>query len=271
MSKIRAYSQSQNHQAQAQSHNSYQNRRSANRQKNTPRHGYQFNLNMQGHQAQHRVISTNDVEKVNKITLIHKITIIPLKIVSVEEVNSKKLALLHLVSNIRKLAPLPAEYTQLSKVYRSSEELFAPLCRFIYEDLFEYTELNLVETEEYQWLHKFTSLVDSAKSGTEYHLYKKYIQSPIVKDTNSLLPLLGDKVNTLNMQVHTVNLNIKAISALNPGQTSVDVSDCPVCALTKEAQFQFFEHLSNYFAMFWGLHIEYCLLVTHGQFTEESG
>ena len=54
MSKIRGYSQRQNHQAQTQSHNSYQNRRSTNRQKNTPQHGYQFNPNMQGHQAQHK-------------------------------------------------------------------------------------------------------------------------------------------------------------------------------------------------------------------------
>ena len=35
------------------------------------------------------------------------------------------------VYNIKKLAPLPAEYSQRSKNYRSSEELFAPL----YEDL----------------------------------------------------------------------------------------------------------------------------------------
>ena len=34
------------------------------------------------------------------------------------------------VYNIKKLAPLPAEYSQRSKDYRSSEELFAPL----YED-----------------------------------------------------------------------------------------------------------------------------------------
>ena len=87
---------------------------------------------------------------------------------------------------------------------------------------------------------------------------------------NSLLLLLRDKVNTLDMQVHTMNLNIKAISALNPGQTPFDVSDCPVYALTKEAQFRFPEHFSKYFAMFRGLHIEQCLLVTHGQFIERS-
>ena len=56
------------------------------------------------------------------------------------------------VYNIKKLAPLSAECTQLRKVYRSSGELFAPLCRFNYEDLFEYPELNLAKTEEQQWL-----------------------------------------------------------------------------------------------------------------------
>ena len=37
--------------------------------------------------------------------------------------------------NLKKLAPLPAEYTQPSKVYRSSDEYFAPLCRYNYKDL----------------------------------------------------------------------------------------------------------------------------------------
>ena len=45
----------------------------------------------------------------------------------------------------------------------------------------------------------------------------------------------------------------------------------PCHALTKEAQFLFPEHFSNYFAMFRGPHIEQCLLVTHGQFIEGSG
>ena len=38
-----------------------------------------------------------------------------------------------------------------------------------------------------------------------------------------LLPLLRDKFNTLDMQLHTMNLKKEAISALDLGQTSVDV------------------------------------------------
>ena len=145
------------------------------------------------------------------------------------------------VYNIKKLAPLPAEYTQPRKVYRSSEELFAPLCRFNYEYLFEHPQLDLAKTEEQQWLQQFGSFADSAKSWAQYHIHEKCIQPPNVKDTNSLLPLLRDRGNTLDMQVRKMHLNIKAISALNPGQTPVDVSDCPVYALTKEAQFRFLE------------------------------
>ena len=147
----------------------------------------------------------------------------------------------------------------------------APIRRFSYKDLFEYPEVNLAKTGEHQWLQQFASSADSAKSWAQYHIHEKCMQPPIIKTTNSLLPLFGDKVNTLDMQVYTVNLNIKAINAINPGQTPADVSDCPVDALTKEAQFQFPEHFSKYFAMFGGLHIEQCLLVTHGQFIEGSG
>ena len=73
------------------------------------------------------------------------------------------------------------------------------------------------------------------------------------------------------MQVHQMNLNIKAISALNSAEASVDVSDFPVYTLTKEAQFRFPKQFLNYFVMFGGLHIEQYLLVTHGQFTEGNG
>ena len=72
--------------------------------------------------------------------------------------------------------------------------------------------MNLAKTEEHQWLQQFASSVDSTKSRAQYHIHEKCIQP-----TNPLLPLLWDKVNSFDMQVHTVNLNIKAISALNPG------------------------------------------------------
>ena len=114
--------------------------------------------------------------------------------------------------------------------------------------------------------HGYDNLVASVTQLYHGHsiIYMRNVSSLLM--SKILIPC-----NTLDMQVHTMNLNIKAISALNPGQTPVDVTDCPVYALTKETQFRFPEHFSNYFAMFRGLHIEQCLLVTHGQFIEGSG
>ena len=68
-----------------------------------------------------------------------------------------------------------------------------------------------------------------------------------------------------------MKLNIKIVNVLNPGQTQVDMSDCPVYALTKEVQFRFPDQFADYVAMFGGLHIEQCLLVIHGQLIHGSG
>ena len=42
---------------------------------------------------------------------------------------------------------------------------------------------------------------------------------------NTIMPLLRDKVHTLNTQGHIMSLNKKMTDTLNPGQTPVDVSD----------------------------------------------
>ena len=78
------------------------------------------------------------------------------------------------------------------------------------------------------------------------------------ESTNSLLPLVRN--NTLDVQVHKINLNVKATSALSPNQTPVDVSDCPVYALTKEVKFPFPERFANYFGMF-GWSITYWVML----------
>ena len=81
------------------------------------------------HQAMHTLISTNHVEKVNKITLIPTITIITQKMVSIEEVNSKvtlkiamgthkgeELTYLTLVTNKQLLILILSIQTRLTKV-----------------------------------------------------------------------------------------------------------------------------------------------------------
>ena len=78
-------------------------------------------------------------------------------------------------------------------------------------------------------------------------------------------------MNTLEMECHTMRLNIKAINALNPGQAPVHTSDCPTYTLTKEAIYRFPDKFPGYCAMFGGLHIEQCLLVVNGQLLDDSG
>ena len=64
---------------------------------------------------------------------------------------------------------------------------------------------------------------------------------------------------------------MKRTEALNPGQTTVDVSDQLVYAPTKELQLRYPEIFAKYFAIFGQLHIEQSLLVIHGQLIEGSG
>ena len=88
---------------------------------------------------------------------------------------------------------------------------------------------------------------------------------------NTILPLLRGKVSKFNMQAHLMQLNMKWISDLSPGQTSVDVSDQPVYVLTKEPGFR---HSETFFSVFSHLtrtlYIERSLLVIHGQLIEGS-
>ena len=64
---------------------------------------------------------------------------------------------------------------------------------------------------------------------------------------NIILPMLRDKVHTLNTQAHIMKQNVKRTEILNPGQTPVDVSDQPVYVLTKSIQFMCPDEFSNYF------------------------
>ena len=85
-----------------------------------------------------------------------------------------------------------------------------------------------------------------------------------------MLPVLQGKVSTFDIPAHLMHLNMKWTAVLNPGQTPVDVSDQPVCALTKVVQFCHPEIFSQHFTIFRQLHIEQSLLVIYGQSIECS-
>ena len=91
-------------------------------------------------------------------------------------------------------------------------------------------------------------------------------------DITTILPLIREKVHTLDTQYHCVDIISKTINVINPGQTPVDVCDQPVCALTKQIQWKFPARFGNfsYFSLFGGLHVEKSLLTVHGEFIKGS-
>ena len=129
--------------------------------------------------------------------------------------------------------------------------------------------------EEYRWLetvvetHKTDSIVPS---WSKYHSNKEHNVSS-AKGYHSLLPLIYAPVHTIASQYHCMNIIMKTIEYLNPGQVAVDVCDLPVYALTKEVQYTNPEifGLGTYFSLKGGLHIEMCILAIHGELIDRSG
>ena len=73
------------------------------------------------------------------------------------------------------------------------------------------------------------------------------------------------------MQAHCMLLNQTTVQILNPGQTPVDVCDCPVFALSKKLQFRYPSKYNNYVTLLGGLHLEQAILAMHGQLIDGSG
>ena len=178
-------------------------------------------------------------------------------------------------SRCKKLVPLPPEYTSVENLYDTktkSSKIWAPKTPD-FKDLDDFSLFDLAVGEELYWLIKFNSLVDTdalPPAWASFHAAEKRskLYPPGI---NTILPMLRDKVHTLNTQAHIMKENIKWTEILNPGQTPVDVSDQPVYALTKTLQFMYPDEFSNYFALFGQLHIEQALLVIHGILIKGSG
>ena len=92
-----------------------------------------------------------------------------------------------------------------------------------------------------------------------------------LREKETILPLIREKVNSLNCQYHCMNIIMDTIGEINPSQTSVDVCDQPIYALTKQLQWRFPRNFRKYFCLFGGLHVEKCLLVLHSDFIKGSG
>ena len=181
----------------------------------------------------------------------------------------------------KKLSPLPAEYINVKDMFPSqpkSGRLWAPLCTVHFQDITEFIDSTVAMFDEIAWLELVVKVVGNSNSNAsdlapgwaQHHASQKrsVVQPPGV---NTISPLLRDKVSTLKMQTHCMLLNINSTKVLNPNQTPVDVSDQPVYALTKEAQYRFPTVFSEYVPLLGGLHIEQSLLSLHSELIIGSG
>ena len=92
-------------------------------------------------------------------------------------------------------------------------------------------------------------------------------------DTTSLLPLFQEEAASPAMICHTMDVVIKAVTYLNPGQTPVLACDQPIYAMAKKIQWNWPSTYgeSSIVMMFGGLHTELAALKALATWIEGSG
>ena len=147
-----------------------------------------------------------------------------------------------------KIVKLPERYSTVKTLISNVSEYSAPLCTTCIPD-FNFEKLRAAVNEEVEWLR-------SGVQNTHAWSSSKHRQSPRERDISTILPLIREKVNSLNCQYHCMNIIMDTIGEINPSQTSVDVCDQPIYALTKQLQWRFPSHFRKYFCLFGGLHVK---------------
>ena len=105
------------------------------------------------------------------------------------------------------------------------------------------SELKLTDdtlNDELQWLCVVVASLDDKKlivpGWSRYHASCK--RKPIdLADISTILPLLRDKILTLNMQAYCMLLNISSVKVLNEDQTPVDKGDQRLFVLSMESKY----------------------------------
>ena len=152
---------------------------------------------------------------------------------------------------------LPAKYS-----YKSPREIEA-------SQMLNHSMIASVYYEkEQKWLKYAAEIVNRSADDTPsdvflssfvYHSREEGSVQPTEEITlNAIFPLLFEPPNTPEMQKHCIDLETAAKDVLNPDQKlTVDVSDCPLYALSKQIQFAIEGYdLNSYLPMMGDLHIE---------------
>ena len=167
-----------------------------------------------------------------------------------------------------KVNSMPESYSTIQKLHLPAiNGLYAPLSTTNLSNNNE-NIMKLALDEERNWLQNYYA--DKHGWSSFHASYKRHLtENPGV---STILPLIREKVHTLDTQYHCMDIISRTISTVNPTQTPVDVCDQPVYALTKQIQWRLPERFgdSKYFTLFGGLHIEKAFIV-HGKFIKGSG
>ena len=141
---------------------------------------------------------------------------------------------LSFLDNSKKLT-LPEDYEIISEPpYRKNMPLSLPVCTInieylSYQDTLFKTEFD----KKISWLKSFDS---KNLPWSSYHSKNSTCNnSDCVPGRHSLMSLINEKFNTLKPKYHFMGIK-KTINFSNKGQVSIDASDQPVYAISKEVQ-----------------------------------
>ena len=127
---------------------------------------------------------------------------------------------------------LPKSYASAEKINLSPDaDIFAPLSNVNTPEI-KFELLDTAVKEEIDWLSLYE--IDE-HCWSSFHASKGRKNVKKV-DISSIMPLIRDKVHTLDTQYHCMKIIAETIKVINPDQTPIDICDQPVFALTKQIQ-----------------------------------
>ena len=170
---------------------------------------------------------------------------------------------------------LPESYTEIPPSMNTKSDVQIPLLK---ESPQRTLTVEIDKKEEYEWLHEVERMIAEDLSKSDYiswaafHASRQTVSSDPT-DIIGLLPLFPEKTCTVAMMKHSMDLNRKSISFLNPGQTPVQTADEPLFAIAKQIQWTWPHDYGEdkYVLVMGGLHIEMAMLGVLGNFMVGSG
>ena len=110
-------------------------------------------------------------------------------------------------------------------------------------------------------------------SWTAYHIDAKPQDADLIITLNHKLPVINHVSHDIHFQYHIMSIAKDYTDFLNPAQTTVSCSDCPLYYLKKKIQWACPDKFSNmqYFPLLGGLHQEQCALSIHGDLVKGTG